>query len=219
MPVAAISDLHGNLAAHDAVADADDSPIELDRGEARFVLTVNRSAPEPSVAGVEQPDDADPELQLALFDELPAGRRRLGIELPTLDDVPAPQVHDVRRLSYSALALFERCSYRYFAERVLGLPPRRHRSSVRGSEGLAATEIGDAVHRLLELVPLDDPVAPAREELDRIVRGWYPAVLGEELERIAELVDAYCGSALARRVAALRGARPDRKSTRLNSSH
>ena len=34
-----------------------------------------------------------------------------------------PPVHDVRRLSYSALALFERCSYRYFAERVLGLPP------------------------------------------------------------------------------------------------
>ena len=33
---------------------------------------------------------------------------------------PYAAVHDVRRLSYSALALFERCSYRYFAERVLG---------------------------------------------------------------------------------------------------
>ena len=201
------------LAAHGVVADADDSPIELDRGEARFVLTVNRSTREPSAGEVEQPGDADPELQLALFDELPAGRRRLGIELPTLDDVPAPQVHDVRRLSYSALALFERCSYRYFAERVLGLPPRRPRSSEGESEGLAATELGDAVHRLLELVPLDEPVAPPREELDRIVRGWYPVVLDEELERITQLVDAYCGSALASRVAALRGARPERPFT------
>ena len=31
------------LAAHDVVAEADGSPIELERGEARFVLTVNRS--------------------------------------------------------------------------------------------------------------------------------------------------------------------------------
>ena len=36
------------LAAHDVVAEADGSPIELERGEARFVLTVNRSAPEAS---------------------------------------------------------------------------------------------------------------------------------------------------------------------------
>ena len=65
----------------------------------------------------------DPELQLALFDELPPGRPRLGIELPALAEIPEPPVHDVRRLSYSALALFERCSYRFYAERVLGLPP------------------------------------------------------------------------------------------------
>jgi ATP-dependent helicase/nuclease subunit A len=200
------------LAAHDVVAEADGSPTELERGEARFVLTVNRSAPEASVAAAEL-DDVDLELQLALFDDLPEGRRRLGIELPALEDVPAPLVHDVRRLSYSALALFERCSYRYFAERVLGLPPRRPQSSNGGSGGLAATELGDAVHRVLELVPLDDPVAPPREELDRTVRGWYPEVLDEELERIAGLVDAYCGSALARRVADLRGARPERPFT------
>ncbi len=45
------------------------------------------------------------------------------------------------------------------------------------------------------------------------MRGWYPEVLDEELERIAGLVDAYCGSALARRVADLRGARPERPFT------
>ena len=39
--------------------------------------------------------------------------------------MPAPPLHRVRQLSYSALALFERCSYRYYAERVAGLRERR----------------------------------------------------------------------------------------------
>ncbi len=72
--------------------------------------------------------------------------------------------------------------------------------------GSKATEIGDAVHRLLELVDL---AAPAPPELD-LVRGWYPAVTGEELERIGRFVDAYCGSELAARIATLPGAQPER---------
>ena len=119
----------------------------------------------------------------------------------------------MRRLSYSALALFERCSYRYFAERVLGLPPRERAARGEPTGGLAATEIGDAVHRLLELVPLDDPAVPPALELEHAVREWYPDVSAEELERIASMVDAYCRSDLAQRIAALRGARPERPFT------
>ena len=78
---------------------------------------------------------------------------------------------------------------------------------------LAATEIGDAVHRLLELVPLDAPVSPPRASLDETVRGWYPEVTEDELERVAGLVDAYCASPLAARLASLRGARPERPFT------
>ena len=37
------------------------------------------------------------------------------------------------------------------------------------------------------------------------VRGWYPGVTDEELERIGALVSAYCESDLARRIAALPG--------------
>jgi hypothetical protein len=118
--------------------------------------------------------------------------------------VPAPPIHRVRRLSYSALALFERCSYRYYAERVAGL--RERRGAVPGAVGLAATEIGDAVHRLLETVDLGNPQPP---DLG-VVRTWYPAVADEELERIGAFVTAYCDSELARRLAALDGARPER---------
>jgi hypothetical protein len=117
----------------------------------------------------------------------------------------------VRRLSYSALALFERCSYRFYAERVLGLPRREPSGNGDAPAGvLAATELGDAVHRLLELVPLGAPAPPERVELEAVVRGWYPQVTDGELDRIEGLVDSYCASALARRLAGLEGARPER---------
>ncbi|HUZ81205.1 MAG TPA: PD-(D/E)XK nuclease family protein, partial [Gaiellaceae bacterium] len=110
----------------------------------------------------------------------------------------------VRRLSYSALALFERCSYRYYVERIAGL--REERGTVPGSLGLKATEVGDAVHRLLERVDLRAPVAP---EVG-LVRAWYPGVTAEELERIAAFVASYCDSELAARIATLEGAEPER---------
>ena len=200
------------LDATPTVTEAGETPIELERDDARFVLTVARHRAEPGsveervVAAIN--DDVEP--QLRLFDEIPTGRPRLGIELPALAEIEAPPLHDVRRLSYSALALFERCSYRFYAERVLGLPLRPAVTAGATVGALAATEIGDAVHRLLELVPLDAPAAPPRVDLDAVVREWYPQVTGDELDRIAALVDAYCASELARRLAGLPGARPER---------
>jgi hypothetical protein len=84
--------------------------------------------------------------------------------------------------------------------------PADAHGTVAGRHGLAATEIGDAVHRLLELVDLTMPTPPDVEQ----VRGWYPAVTDDELARIEGFVDSYCGSDLARRIGALPGARPER---------
>ena len=114
----------------------------------------------------------------------------------------------MRRLSYSALSLFELCSYRYFAERVVGLRPRDASGSVPGREGLAATELGDAVHALLERVDLRAPAVP--DDLADLVRARYSAVTDDELERIRSFVEAYCGSELAARIASLEGAAPER---------
>jgi len=174
---------------------------ELERGDARFVVTVDRWAPAPPLAEDPVPD---PDGQLALFAELPTAPAPRGYRLPELAPLPAPPLHRVRRLSYSALALFERCSYRYYVERVAGL--REERGTVPGAVGLKATEVGDAVHRLLELVDLGRPEAPETE----VVRSWYPAVTDEELERIGAFVASYCSSDLARRVAGLPGAVPER---------
>ena len=189
------------LAAEAEVATAD-APVELERGEARFVLSVDRARPAAEVLSPE-PDVAEGS-QLALFAELPAGPAPRGYRLPELVQPPAAPLHRVRRLSYSALALFERCSYRYYAERVAGL--RDVRGTGEGDGGLKATEVGDAVHRLLELVDLAAPTAPDVGQ----VREWYPSVTEAELERIESFVASYCESELAKRIAALSDVRPER---------
>jgi ATP-dependent exoDNAse (exonuclease V) beta subunit len=161
-------------------------PFELHRGDASFLVRVDRF--DPSAADAETPAvEPGPDGQLALFDELPAAGPARGYRLPELAPVPAAPLHRVRRLSYSALALFERCSYRYYAERVAGL--RERRPAGAGEGGLAATEIGDAVHRLLER-----PEAGVD-----LVREWYPLATAEELERVAALTAAYRSSELAAR--------------------
>ena len=190
------------LHAEDEVELTGGEPVELQRGDARFVLAVDRRSPVAEPPPVELPvDDAG---QLALFAELPAVAAPRGYRLPDLSPLPAPPLHRVRRLSYSALALFERCSYRYYVERVAGL--HEGRALLPGAHGLAATEVGDAVHRLLELVDLRAPAAPSLDA----VRAWYPGVTDEELARIEQFVASYCGSALAARVATLEGAQPER---------
>ena len=78
---------------------------------------------------------------------LPAPRLR------SLAAIPEPPLHHVSRLSFSAISLFERCSYRYYAERVAGMRPTPWTVG-EGDGGLHATELGDAVHRLLERVEL-----------------------------------------------------------------
>ena len=180
-------------------------PFELERDRASFLVRVDRSGlPEPALEAESVPEAAGDLGQLALFSELPTAPAPRGYRLPELAPVPLPPLHRVRRLSYSALALFERCSYRYYAERVAGL--RERRGEVPGAIGLAATEIGDAVHRLLETVDLRDPRVPDVAP----VQAWYPAVTDDELDRIAAFVAAYCESELARRIAGLEGTRPER---------
>ena len=175
--------------------------VELERGDARFVLRVDTYSHEPPPEPA-----ADVDGQLALFAEVPSGSPVPGYRLPELVLPSAPPLHRARRLSYSALSLFARCSYRYYAERVAGLREVRRTGLDGGDGGLAATEIGDAAHRLLELVDLRTPVVPDVGQ----VRTWYPTVSEEELERIGEFVGNYCRSDTALRVASLAGAKAER---------
>jgi ATP-dependent exoDNAse (exonuclease V) beta subunit len=197
----------GRLDAAEELERAREGPVELERAAARLLLRLDAyRAPEPATAETE----ADVE-QLALFTagELPA-EPRPALTLPVLAAVPPPPPARVRRLSFSALALFERCSYRFFAERLAGMRPADAGGEIAGGVGLAATEIGDAVHFLLEGVDLAVPLAPDPDALAVAVRARYPAATDEELELIAGFVSAYCDSELARRVATLAGAAAER---------
>ena len=86
----------------------------------------------------------------------------------------------IRRLSYSALALFERCSYRFYAERIAGMRPAQ-----RTGEGRA----GAGRHRDGRCGPraarADRPRGARRAgRLESFVRARYPIATDAELERI-----------------------------------
>jgi ATP-dependent helicase/nuclease subunit A len=188
----------------DAAEDMGGEVNELVRGDARFLVRMDRFSPQPPA----EPEAAAEEGQLALFAEIPvAAPRPTAPELPPLEPVPSPLLHVPRRLSFTALAQFDSCSYKYYAMRVAGMAERPVEGS--GGGGLAATEIGDAVHRLLELTDLASPVPPDLEQ----VRGWYPRITDEELERVRGLVTAYCESDTAQLVAGLDGVYKERHFT------
>ncbi|HKI93237.1 MAG TPA: UvrD-helicase domain-containing protein [Gaiellaceae bacterium] len=180
---------------------ADDAPAEIARGDARLLLRLDRYRaedwPAPAVEG-EVGTGPEPG-QLALFAAPEDVSPTPALALPQLVAPSEPPLHRVRRLSFTALSTFEQCSYKYFALRVAGMSERRHDGRGPGEGGLHATEVGDAVHRLLEQVDL---AAPALPDVER-VRAWYPAVREEELERIRVFVGSYCESPLAARIAAL----------------
>jgi ATP-dependent helicase/nuclease subunit A len=187
----------GRLAADAELAAAGEAPLELERGDARILVRLDRYEPEATEPSVEAPSA---ELaQLALFSDgeapvlaPPAPR------LPELPAVPEPPHHHVRRLSFTALSLYESCSYRYYAERVVGM--RGRDVSPADEEGLSGTAIGSFVHAELERVSLRDPAVPPG--LDERFAAAYPRAAPEERAHVVALVAAYCDSALARRVAA-----------------
>jgi ATP-dependent exoDNAse (exonuclease V) beta subunit len=187
-PIAWVLD---RLAAEEELAQAGDAPIELVRGDARLLVRLDRFRPEPAVAEAEVEEEG----QLALFTALEeVAASRAAPELPPLVALPEPPLHRVRRLSFTSLSLFEQCAYKYFARYGLGMSERPVEGEETGER--SGTEIGSAVHALLEEIDLAAPAAPELE--DELVRAF---------------VAAYCESDLARRVAALQGVEKERHFT------
>jgi ATP-dependent exoDNAse (exonuclease V) beta subunit len=188
---------------------AEDGVAEIERGGAQVVVRRTGFLPEAARAEPAEAEAPEADVQLSLFSpDGPVASEP--VRLPPLVPVPEPPVHDPRRLSYSALALFSRCSYRYYAERVVGMRPAAASGGVPGRAGLAATEVGDAVHNLLEHVELAAPAIPDDVALAEAVRARYPGATDEELERIGSLARAYCASPLAAHIASLPGAASER---------
>ena len=143
-----------------------------------------------------EPVAGTPTEQLELF-RLPDRDEAHESELPPLPALPEPPTRIVRQLSYSALALFERCSYRFYAQRIIGLSEEEPARGESGG-GLAATEIGDAVHVLLES-------GSATGVLRESLLARYPTATHDDVERVSTLVGAWQGSTTAQAVAGLAG--------------
>ena len=182
------------LAAVDELSESDGTPLELVRGDARLLVRVERYRPEPEEAAAIESQDG----QLQLFEAFAELPLRPAPELPPLEPVPSPPLHRPRALSYSALSLYEQCSYKYFVRYVVGM---REREAEREDDGqpLGALAVGSAVHSVLETLDLGAPTVPD----DLVVR--FAEASPAELERIAGFVSAYCTSGLAARLAGLEG--------------
>jgi ATP-dependent helicase/nuclease subunit A len=192
-PIAWVLD---RLDADAELAEAGDTPLELARGDARLLVRLDRYRPETAVGAVE-PEPVEEEGQLALFAALEdaIATPAAAPELSPLVALPDPPLHRVRRLSFTSISLFEQCAYKYFARYGLGMSDRP--VEFEGEPGeRSGTEIGSAVHALLEELDLAAPVVPELE--DELIRGF---------------VAAYCDSDLARRVAALEGVEKERHFT------
>jgi ATP-dependent helicase/nuclease subunit A len=133
---------------------------------------------------------------------------------------PAPPAHrpaPVSTLSYSSLGEYRRCGYRFYVERVLGLPRTEARAvPSRGAgalaAGLAATERGVLVHALLERL---DFRRPARPTVALVVSaceqvGIAP-VTEAQAQELAGLVECFAASDVCARLAHATQARREQR--------
>jgi ATP-dependent helicase/nuclease subunit A len=106
------------------------------------------------------------------------------------------------RLSYTALAQYERCGYRYYLERVLALPS----VALHGGEGAAgeAAARGIIVHALLEQLDFAEPRAPDPVRVLGAARAAGIELAADDGPEIALLAGAIARSPLCARLAAAR---------------
>ena len=86
-------------------------------------------------------DDGGPQLAFDV-DAVGTMNGETGSELPPLRSLGQADAWVVPSLSYSSLDLFERCGYRFHAQRMLGLP---------SAQAGGAAPVGKAVHEAIEL--------------------------------------------------------------------
>jgi ATP-dependent helicase/nuclease subunit A len=115
----------------------------------------------------------------------------------------APEQERISTLSYSSLTELERCGYRYYLERTLGLGEDRAAArSGPAEDGLEARARGTLVHRLLELLDFARPRPLSPLDVEDCARELGLRVGPAEREELAGLVARACRASLAERVGA-----------------
>ncbi len=145
----------------------------------------------------------------------PGGRPRVGAPATALPDapsvLPAPPARArpaPQRLSYSSLGAYARCGYRFYLERLLGLPrvapPPREDAADAAAGGLDPRVRGSLVHLALERLDFARPEAPEAEAVLAMGSEWGVEVTPADVEDIRALVAAFAASPLCARLASAR---------------
>jgi ATP-dependent helicase/nuclease subunit A len=116
---------------------------------------------------------------------------------------PAPPVES---LSYSSLRDYARCGYRFYAERVLGLPqvaqlPGEAERSAVATGGAGAAERGVLIHELLARLDFRRPVLPSASAIAATaLRAGLAAPSAREAEELVELMRGFAATELCARL-------------------
>ncbi len=117
---------------------------------------------------------------------------------------PAAPAPAVRALSYSSLASWRACGYRFYLQRVLGLPEEpvdaatAAQAAIEAPAGLDPRVRGSLVHELLE------SEGPAADRVAAVAALHELELTPAESADVARLTDAFAASPLARRIAKAR---------------
>ena len=118
--------------------------------------------------------------------------------------MPSPAAR-VASLSYSSLGEYARCGYRFYLERVLGLPALE-RAGAAGEDavaGISAQDRGVLVHALLETLDFRRGRPPSVEEAIAAAARVGVRAQPAEVEEAVALVQRFLESELGRRLAAV----------------
>jgi ATP-dependent exoDNAse (exonuclease V) beta subunit len=122
--------------------------------------------------------------------------------------MPAPPVRPRpagQRLSYTALQAYARCGYRFYLQRVLGLPEEPAPPPLTVPEephtGLDPLVRGSLAHALLETLDFRRPVPPAAEAVAALAARNGVEVTDADVADLREIVGAFARSPLCERLA------------------
>jgi ATP-dependent helicase/nuclease subunit A len=136
------------------------------------------------------------------------------VQPPALPDQPAPplapsvppsgEARPLPALSYSSLTEYRRCGYRFYLQRILGVPdqPAGVADTAEPSEpsaSVAAVERGILAHELLAGLDFKRPVKPTAQAMD--AAALRAGIAPRSDEALADAIYEFTRSSLARRLA------------------
>jgi ATP-dependent helicase/nuclease subunit A len=140
----------------------------------------------------------------------PADAQHMLALAPHFEPVKAPAPLPVSRLSYSALASYARCGYRFHVERVAGLHASDDIVPAADQPGdLAAVTRGTVVHELLERLDMTTGEIPDDERIAEVVRAHGGTASAATVADVRRLVEGFAHSELRSRLGAAQSVRAE----------